>query len=94
LRSATTSSVTADAATPSPRGEGGPPPAVDEVFQKFFDFVGWGHPLPKPIYGWLVIHVWLAGQQEAHLCTASGIRAMPENEISPAMRGALLMMTV
>ena len=30
---------------------------------------------------------WLAGQQKAHLCAASSIRAMPENEIPPVIRG-------
>ena len=33
-----------------------------------------------------VIVAWLAGQLKAHLCAASSIRAMPENEIPPAMR--------
>ena len=29
---------------------------------------------------------WLTGQYTAHLCAAGSIRAMPENEIPPAMR--------
>ena len=33
-----------------------------------------------------VIVAWLAGQLKAHLCAAGSIRAMPENEIPPAMR--------
>ena len=31
-----------------------------------------------------VIIAWLAGQQKAHLCAASSIRAMPENAKPPA----------
>ena len=30
---------------------------------------------------------WLAGQSKAHLCAVSIIRAMPENEIPPVLRG-------
>ena len=37
--------------------------------------------------GVYVTDAWLAGQQKAHLCAASNIRAMPETEIPPAMRG-------
>ena len=37
--------------------------------------------------GGYVTDAWLAGQQKAHLCAAGNIRAMPETEIPPAMRG-------
>ncbi len=34
-----------------------------------------------------IITAWLAGQFQAHLCAAGIIRAMPENEIPPVLRG-------
>jgi hypothetical protein len=34
-----------------------------------------------------VLVAWLAGQCTTHLCVASNIRAMPETEIPPVLRG-------
>ena len=38
------------------------------------------------VYGWQITSARLAGQQKRHLCQASCVRAMPENEKPPAMR--------
>ena len=35
-------------------------------------------------------NAWPAGQSEAHLCAAGSIRAMPETEIPPVLRGAFI----
>ncbi len=40
-----------------------------------------------------VIDAWLARQQKAHLCAASNIRAMPETEIPPVLRGDIYFVT-
>ena len=43
------------------------------------------------LYVWVASNpCMLAGQYKAHSCAAGSIRAMPENEISPAMRALFL----
>ena len=41
----------------------------------------------EPVDGQQATVAGLSGQSKAHLCAASNIRAMPETEIPPAMRG-------
>ena len=40
-----------------------------------------------PLERGFVTNAWLTGQSLAHLCVASNVRAMPENEIPPVLRG-------
>ena len=44
----------------------------------------------KPVYGYQVMFAWLAGQYTAHLCAFGNIRAMPETEIPPVIRGIFI----
>ena len=48
----------------------------------------------EPVYGWQVIIARLAGGYKAHLCEASIIRVMPENEIPPAIEQVRLKRTI
>ena len=41
----------------------------------------------EPVDGQQATVAWLSGRSLAHLCAASNIRATPEAEIPPAMRG-------
>ena len=41
----------------------------------------------EPVDGWQLLVARLASQSLAHLCAGEDIRAMPETEIPPAMRG-------
>ena len=43
-----------------------------------------------PLERGYVTNAWLAVQFKAHLCVACSIRAMPETEIPPVLRGGLL----
>ncbi len=46
-----------------------------------------GRRAKRPVNGEQVFFARLAGQSLAHLCAGEDIRAMPETEIPPAMRG-------